>query len=159
MLRDRGAMAREWERWNENKSPIKHYLDGPRFSTSVYDHVQHVTLAIRNRGQLWPGNDRTALDAYYIGVSTRTPHARWTMQTEALHCSTYRSMVVLSQSTASACRDVESAAINRHIDSDRLCRNRGAGGGGVARGSHNAFVYICIGPAWQPGAAPLLRRR
>ena len=154
LLADPYDPRRVLERWKENNSPIKYYLSG---GTSVHYHAQHVAAAIRDRAQQWPGNDRTAFDAYYIGVTSRTPHERWTMETQTPHCSLWRNMVVLVQSTASVCREVERAAIAQHMDKDRFCKNRVAGGGGIAKGSHEAFVYICIGLLWQR-AAPLLRR-
>ena len=150
---DRYDGRRDWELRKASFSPIKECLS---VGYSVHDHAEHVARAIRVRAQQWPGNDRTALDAYYIGVSSRTPHERWYMETQAPHCRTWRNMVVLVKSTATLCREVESAAIAQHLGRDRLCKNHRAGGGGMASGSHDAFVYICVGLVWQP-AAPLLR--
>lgn len=147
--------AREWvARQLERCSPIKLYLGDARPNTTLREHAEHVAFAILKLGEFWPCS---ACLGYYIGVSTRTPHEWCAMNTDIPHNTMYRAMVVLVQSSASVCRDVEIAAIEQHRHRDHFCRNRGRGGGGIARGTHDAFVYMCSGYVWQP--APRLRRR
>ena len=153
MARDRSYVRLALERLQGVEAGICSYLEGAGVSPAdVCAQARHIGHAIRERGKLWPG----CQGGYYIGCSAQeAPQQRWFLETGQPHYLNYRKMVVACRGTASQCRAVEIAAIDQHL-ADRWCRNVARGGGGIARGCHAAFVYICLG--FRQGNAPLLRR-